>query len=143
MNQAPIRFQHDSQGVDWQDLVRLFKLANLGGREGDKIKRAFENSTVVCFAMDGSRLVGAARALSDLEYHATVYDVAIHPDYQRRGVGTKLMSELLTTLPVWRVLLVADGDARRFYQRLGFEPFGDVLARFDRTKLFDPPDGSV
>ena len=143
MNQAPIRFQHDSQGVDWQDLVRLFKLANLGGREGDKIKRAFENSTVVCFAMDGSRLVGAARALSDLEYHATVYDVVIHPDYQRRGVGTKLMSELLTTLPVWRVLLVADGDARRFYQRLGFEPFGDVLARFDRPKLFDPPDGSV
>ena len=136
MNQASIRFQHDSQGVDWQDLVRLFKLANLGGREGDKIKRAFENSTVVCFAMDGSRLVGAARALSDLEYHATVYDVVIHPDYQRRGVGTKLMSELLTTLPVWRVLLVADGDARRFYQRLGFEPFGDVLARFDRTKLF-------
>ena len=143
MNQAPIRFQHDSQGVDWQDLVRLFKLANLGGREGDKIKRAFENSTVVCFAMDGSRLVGAARALSDREYHATVYDVVIHPDYQRRGVGTKLMSELLTTLPVWRVLLVADGDARRFYQRLGFEPFEDVLARFDRTKLFDPPDGSV
>ena len=143
MNQALIRFQHDSQGVDWQDLVLLFKLANLGGREGDKIKRAFENSTVVCFAMDGSRLVGAARALSDREYHATVYDVVIHPDYQRRGVGTKLMSELLTTLPVWRVLLVADGDARRFYQRLGFEPFGDVLARFDRTKLFDPPDGSV
>ena len=143
MNQALIRFQHDSQGVDWQDLVLLFKLANLGGREGDKIKRAFENSTVVCFAMDGSRLVGAARALSDREYHATVYDVVIHPDYQRRGVGTKLMSELLATLPVWRVLLVADGDARRFYQRLGFEPFGDVLARFDRTKLFDPPDGSV
>ena len=143
MNQALIRFQHDSQGVDWQDLACLFKLANLGGREGDKIKRAFENSTVVCFAMDGSRLVGAARALSDLEYHATVYDVVIHPDYQRRGVGTKLMSELLATLPVWRVLLVADGDARRFYKRLGFEPFGDVLARFDRTKLFDPPDGSV
>ena len=78
MNQASLRFQHDSQGVDWQDLVRLFKLANLGG----------------------------ARATRSKE------------------------------LPVWRVLLVADGDARRFYQRLGFEPFGDVLARFDRTKLF-------
>jgi hypothetical protein len=38
-------------------------------------------------------------------------------------------------LPVWRVLLVADGDARPFYQRLGFEPFGDVLALFDRAKL--------
>ena len=112
MSQGPIRFQHDTQGVDWQELVDLFKLAELGGREGNKIQRAFENSTVVCFAMDGSRLVGAARALSDREYHATVYDVAIHPDYQRRDVGTQLMNELLATLPVWRVLLVADGESR-------------------------------
>jgi GNAT superfamily N-acetyltransferase len=132
-----IRFQCDSQGVDWQELVRLFKLASLGGREGDKVKRAFENSTVVCFALDGPRLVGAARALSDREYHATVYDVVVHPDYQRRGIGTRLMNGLLATLPVWRVLLVADEDARRFYQRLGYEPFGDVLALFDQTKLYD------
>jgi ribosomal protein S18 acetylase RimI-like enzyme len=143
MSQRPIRFQHDAQGVDWQELVGLFKLVDLGGREGNKIQRAFENSTVVCFAIDGSRLVGAARALSDREYHATVYDVAIHPDYQRRGVGTNLMNELLAALPVWRVLLVAGGEARRFYQRLGFEPCGDMMARFDRTMLFDPPDGSV
>jgi ribosomal protein S18 acetylase RimI-like enzyme len=143
MSQHLIRFQHDARGVDWQELVSLFKLADLGGREGSKIQRAFENSTVVCFAMDGSRLVGAARALSDREYHATVYDVAIHPDYQRRGVGTQLMDELLAALPVWRVLLVADGEATRFYQRLGFEPLGDAMARFDRIKLFDPPDESV
>ena len=143
MSQRAIRFQHDAQGVDWQELVALFELADLGGREGNKIQRAFENSTVICFAMDGSRLVGAARALSDREYHATIYDVAIHPDYQRRGVGSKLMNELMATLPVWRVLLVADGEATRFYQRLGFGPFGDVMARFDRTKLVDPPEGSV
>ena len=133
-----VRFQHGTQGIDWEELVRLFKSADLAGREGDKIRRAFENSTVVCFAVDGSRLVGAARALSDHEYHATVYDVVVHPDYQQQGLGTRLMSDVLGMLPVWRVLLVADGDARRFYQRLGFEPYGDVMARLDRTKLYDP-----
>ena len=133
-----VRFHHHTQGVDWEELVQLFKSAQLEGREGDKIRRAFENSTVVCFALDGTRLVGAARALSDGEYHATVYDVVVHPDYQRRGLGSRLMSDILVMLPVWRVLLVADGDARRFYQRLGFEPYGDVMARLDRAKLRDP-----
>lgn len=53
-----VRFQRDIVGVDWQELISLFKLAGLGGREGDKVRRAFENSTVVCFAFDGPRLVG-------------------------------------------------------------------------------------
>ena len=132
-----VRLQCNSVGIDWEELLQLFKIANLGGREGDKVRRAFENSTVVCFAMDGARLVGAARALSDHEYHATIYDVVVHPEYQRRGLGSRLMGEMLALLPVWRVLLVADGDAKRFYQRLGFEPFGDVLALLDRAKLYD------
>jgi aralkylamine N-acetyltransferase len=132
-----IQFQRDSHGIDWQELVRLFQLAKMGGREGDKVRRGFENSTFVCFALDGHRLVGAARALSDGEYHATVYDVVVHPDYQRRGVGTRLMRELLAVLRVWRVLLVAEDDARPFYRRLGFEPFESVLARFDQGRLYD------
>jgi aralkylamine N-acetyltransferase len=132
-----VTLQRNSDGIDWSALVDLFMLTNLGGREGDKIKRAFEKSDLVCFARDASKLVGAARALSDFEYHATIYDVVVHPDYQRRSVGSRMMKALLSSLPVWRVLLVADANVRPFYERLGFEPFGDVLARFDSTRLYD------
>jgi hypothetical protein len=62
-----VQFQFDSQGLDWRHLVQLFKVANLGGREGDKVRRAFEKSSVVCFAKDKLRLVAAGRALSDGE----------------------------------------------------------------------------
>ena len=136
-NPPTVRLQRDTVGIDWQELITLFKLTKLGGREGDKVRRAFENSTATCFALDGRRLVGAARALSDREYHATLYDVAVHPQYQRRGIGTRLVNELIAMLPVWRVLLIADGEAKEFYQRLGFETFENVMARFDRGKLFD------
>ena len=47
------------------------------------------------------------------------------------------MSELLAVLPVWRVLLVAEENARPFYQRLGFGSFENVLARFDEGRLYD------
>lgn len=97
-----VRLQRDSNGIDWLALIELFKLTSLGGREGDKIRRAFDKSDVVCFARDGSKLVGAARALSDFEYHATIYDVVVHPDYQGSSVGTRMMNELLSSLPVWR-----------------------------------------
>jgi len=132
-----VRFQLDIAGVDSQELISLFRLAKLGGREGEKVQRAFQNSTAVCFAFDGPRLVGAARALSDREYHATIYDVAVHPAYQRRGIGTRLVNELISMLPVWRVLLVADGEVTEFYRRLGFEPFGNVMGRLDNAKLFE------
>jgi hypothetical protein len=48
-----------------------------------------------------------------------------------------MMNELLSSLPVWRILLVADASVRPFYARLGIELFGDVLARIDSTKLYD------
>jgi aralkylamine N-acetyltransferase len=133
-----IQFQFDSQAVDWQHLLQLFEVTNMGGREGDKVRRAFEKSNVVSFAKDGAQLIAAGRALTDGEYHATIYDLVVDPNYQHQGIGTKLMSELLARLPVWLVLLVADRQVQPFYRRLGFESYNGVMARCDRVKLFDP-----
>jgi len=109
---SEVGFQFHCEGVDWQQLVALFKRTDLGGREGDKVRRAFERSSLVCFATDGPRLIAAGRALSDFEYHATIYDVAVDPDCQRAGIGGRLMRELLSRLPVWRVLLIAAADVQ-------------------------------
>jgi ribosomal protein S18 acetylase RimI-like enzyme len=135
-----VTYRFDIQGVDWSEVEALFRATMLGGRSGDKIRRAFEHSSVVCFVFDGTRLIGMSRALTDWEYHATIYDVAVHPDYQRRGIGSRMMQALLQKLPVWRVMLVSDdSDAQRFYRRLGFDDYGDVMARLDRERLYDNP----
>jgi ribosomal protein S18 acetylase RimI-like enzyme len=133
-----VHFQFGSQDVDWQRLLHLFKVTKMGGREGDKLRRAFEKSNVVCFAKDRGQLIAAGRALTDNEYHATIYDIVVDPNYQRQGIGTRLMTELLARLPVWRVMLVADSEVQPFYRRLGFESYDGVMARCDRSKLFDP-----
>lgn len=135
-----VTFRFETDSVRWNEIEELFRATELGGRARDKIRRAFENSSLVCFVFDGTRLIGTSRALTDWEYHATVYDVAVHPDYQRQGIGGRMMQALLEKLPVWRVLLVSDdADAQRFYQRLGFDVYQDVMARLDWGRLYDNP----
>jgi GNAT superfamily N-acetyltransferase len=132
-----IELHQDHAKIDWQALERLFELTNLGGRKGDKLRRAFVNSDAVCYADDAGRLIGAARAITDGEYHAFIYDVVVDPAYQRRGLGTMLVQSLLDRLPVWRTMLVAGPDVQPFYARLGFAPYPEVMARLDRDKLSD------
>lgn len=134
-----INYQSDCNGITANALQELFLAADLGGRVGDKILRAFKNSATVCFALVGDRLIGACRAITDGEYHAFVYDVAVHPEFQQRGIGKDLVSRLLSGLKVWRIMLVADRQVQGFYTQFGFAPYDDVMARCDRQWLFDPP----
>lgn len=132
-----ITYQFGVDNVNWSELEALFRAGGLAGREGDKIRRAFEQSSLVCFVYQDARLVGACRALTDGEYHALIYDVVVHPDCQRQGIGSAMMHALLARLPVWRVMLVADGEVQPFYGQFGFAPYGDVLARLDWERLYD------
>jgi len=139
---SPIQLQWSCDGINPVELGELFRAAGLSGREGEKVLRAFRNSTLACFATADNQLIGAGRALSDREYHATLYDIAVHPSHQRRGIGTRIVTEFLSRLPVWRMLLVADESAQPFYRRLGFQPYGDVMARIDPQKLHGTPSRS-
>ena len=108
-----------------------------------RIGDAFENSQVVCFATDNRRLVGAGRAISDGEYHGIIFDIVVHPDFQRHGIGEQLVKGIIERLPVWRIILVADKDVQPFYAKLGFQPFTDVMTRFDQTRLYDGPSQNL
>ncbi len=132
-----LEFRESCAVLAWSELEALYAAAGLGNRTGAKLRRAFEKSGHVCLAYDEGRLVAGCRAISDGEYHAFIYDVAVHPDWQGRGLGKALMRRLLARLPVWRVMLVADIDVQGFYRTLGFEPYGDVMALMDRRRLDD------
>jgi ribosomal protein S18 acetylase RimI-like enzyme len=71
---------------------------------------------------DGARLIGFARVLTDGIYRATLWDVVIHPDYQRRGVGEELMGRLLAHPVLSRVekFWLNTRDKFGFYEKFGF-----------------------
>jgi ribosomal protein S18 acetylase RimI-like enzyme len=131
-----VTYHFDCQNCTTEELERLFAATALEGRVGDKIRRAFVNSSIVCLAYDGARLIGASRAITDGEYHGVIYDVAVLPEYQRQGVGQHMIQELLARLPVWRVMLVADENVQGFYRKFGFESYSAVMARLNESRLF-------
>ena len=45
-------------------------------------------------AWDGSRLVATGRIMED-GMMCMFYDIGIHPDYQRQGIGARILEELI------------------------------------------------
>ena len=94
-------------------------------RKPARLVKALASSHSLVSAWDGARLVGLGNAISD--GHLVVYysHLLVHPEYQGRGIGTRLMKMLMARYQRFhQQILVADGRASRFYKKLGFERAG-------------------
>lgn len=93
------------------------------GREIEGIKQMLENTDFVFSVREGGRLVGFARVLTDRIYRATLWDVVVHPDFQKKGVGDALMKAVLEHPVLSRVqkFWLNTRNKASFYQRFGFK----------------------
>jgi GNAT superfamily N-acetyltransferase len=72
-------------------------------------------------AREELRLVGIARLLDDGGLHASLWDVIVRPDRQRRGIGTALVRAVLERCDDRRlVALVSTPAAVPFFAAMGF-----------------------
>jgi GNAT superfamily N-acetyltransferase len=117
--------------VDWAEAAEIFRRAPLGTREPDKLRRACENSFLVCFAYDDDRLVGMGRALSDGQYQAAIYDLVVLPEYQGLGIGRQIMESIHGRLPVKTIILYAVPGKEPFYRKLGYYRLLTGMAKRD------------
>lgn len=85
---------------------------------------------VVIAAIDGDRVLGGVTAYLMHQYsgeyaEAYIYDIAVHKEYQRKGIGKMLMAALVDYCRKNNVKLLfveaheADGHAIEFYHRVG------------------------
>lgn len=117
--------------VSWEELARVFELAPLGKkRDPEKLEVAFRNSLLRVFAFHGTELVGAGRALSDGVWRAAIYDVAVLPEYQGRGVGSKIIRHLIQAANVDVVMLYSVPGKEKYYERFGFKKMKTAMAIF-------------
>ncbi len=113
--------------------INLHELEELCGKVGwvkrplKKVKAAIKNSFLtisLSYNEDKkSKLIAFARATSDSTFNATIWDVVVHPKFQRRGLGRILISEIVKELrcsDINTITLFADPQVLNFYKTLGF-----------------------
>lgn len=136
MSTYEIVYKEDATGVNWKDLAEVYKRAPLGKLDPGRLRRAYADSEVSCFAFRGAALVGGGRTISDDDAPATVCELVVAPEYQRQGVGRAILRSILRKLAVPRVILAGVHGQQDFYRREGFLSHKSVMALYANTQWF-------
>ncbi|MES9939443.1 MAG: GNAT family N-acetyltransferase [Candidatus Thiodiazotropha sp. 6PLUC2] len=113
-----------NDSIEENEVVELYRANGWSSAEKPKpLLLALENShTLVTARIDG-KLVGIGNAISD--GHLVVYypHMLVHPVYQGKGIGSKMMHAMQSIYKEFhQQMLTADINAIEFYKTVGFEP---------------------
>ena len=126
-NQKITIFLSTNKNIDLYELEQLCDTVGWVRRPLKKVKIAIDHSflTMSLFYEKNqkNKLIAFARATSDNTFNATIWDVVVHPEFQRKGLGKILINELIKHLrfsDINTITLFADPQVLNFYKNLGF-----------------------
>ena len=81
-----------------------------------------ENSNLMVTAWNDEKLIGIARSMTDFHYACYLSDLAVHREYQKKGIGKRLLILTQGELgPNCKLILVAAPAANSYYEHIGFQ----------------------
>lgn len=121
-------------GID--DYRRLRSVAGLSPKSAEAAALGLANTLYGVSVVRGERAIGMGRIIGDGGCFFVVVDVAVQPEYQRLGLGRRIMDALdgwlRANAPVSsNVSLFADGEAKHLYAQYGFVETGPVSVGMD------------
>lgn len=125
-----LKIQNNCIDIDWNYVSMILKKVGMSYFEGELHKKAFENSHTVVFVFDNDKLIGFGRAISDGIYQASIYDVAVLPEYQCKKIGVTIVDSILKYVPTCNVILYASPGKEKFYEKLKFTKMKTGMALF-------------
>lgn len=91
----------------------------------EMLKNAFTHSLFALGAYMEDRLVGIIRVVGDGCSILYIQDLLVHPEFQRKGIGSNLLKEMLQKYQyVYQKVLLTDNQPETvaFYKSLGLQP---------------------
>ena len=115
--------------VEKDEILDLYRSMHWSSAEKPELLIAALNNShsLVTASIDG-RLIGLCNAISD-GYLVVYYPhMIVHPDYQRQGIGRKMMELMKGKYGDFhQQMIVADGGSVEFYKSLGYERAGQTV----------------
>ena len=116
--------------------IDILKRSTLGERrpiDNEKcIQGMLDHADILALALDNGKIVGVARAVTDFNYACYLSDLAVDVDYQKMGIGQKLIARVQGELEKsCKIILLSAPDAVGYYPKIGFSGHGSAwtLAR--------------
>ncbi|KLU64608.1 acetyltransferase (GNAT) family protein [Desulfosporosinus acididurans] len=125
-----LKVQCNCSNINWDNVAQTLKLVGMASYVPEIHKKAFENSHTAVFVFDDEKLVGFGRVISDGTYQAALYDLAILPAYQGRGIGRMIVSTIKDLLPNCNIILYAAPGKEGFYEKLDFRKMKTGMGLF-------------
>ncbi len=112
--------------VTSDQFIELLRESTLGERrpidDRDCMDGMVKNSNLMVTAWNNGKLIGIARSMTDFHYACYLSDLAVHREYQKKGIGKRLQIITQEQLgPKCKLILVAAPAANSYYEHIGFK----------------------
>ena len=116
----------ETREIPRDQLLELYQLNGWSSAEKPELLyKALTHSHSLISAWIDGKLVGVANAISDGFLVVYYPHMLVHPDFQGKGIGRKMMEAMQEKYAGYhQQILVADGRAIEFYKKCGFEKAG-------------------
>jgi GNAT superfamily N-acetyltransferase len=101
--------------------------------DAERFRKMMGATARAVVALEDSRVVGFARALCDEVSNGYISMVAVARDRRSRGIGRRLIEQLIGDDPDITWVLRAGRDSRGFWERLGFNA-SEIAMEKERQK---------
>lgn len=120
--------------ADYESIRQFLSNAGWQQRVADREKfvKMLKHTSRAVVAVDGTRVVGFARALCDEVSNGYISMVAVTPEMRGRGIGRELVRQLIKDDTGITWILRAGHGSERFWEKLGFQ--GSAVA-MERVRL--------
>jgi N-acetylglutamate synthase-like GNAT family acetyltransferase len=114
--------QYDTHGeLQPEELNILLRSTNMGSYSIDQLKKVIVGSTTYVTARASGKLVGFGRMFTDQGTIAHINNMAVSPDFQRKGIGQTILEILIKVAGNVNSIYLFTNTADNLYLRNNFQ----------------------